>query len=237
MNAYEFRNTLKGCKAAVYDLDNTLVDGRVADGMGKKFLSSELCRLHLNHVWLGARNYSTVKRIAEEQGEAKGLEYFFGVIGQTGCANRDLMKRFARDYIQKHGLHGSVEFAAYIKSLGIKQFISTIGCDMAAQASCELYGLNDYTANPVFCQNSVVKSCEPFIKTGEDKLYHTRKMLERRGLSLRDSLVVGNDELDHELMKASKLSAASPLANEETREIADIWIENYAAFLEELERV
>lgn len=237
MNVYEFGSALKECKSAVYDLDNTLVEGRVAQGMGKRFLASELGRFHLRHVWLGITNYGKVKRIAEGSGEAYGLEYLFDVIGRTGCANKAMMEEFARDYIQKHGLPGSKEFADYLREFVVNQFVSTASCDIAAIAACDLYGLGDYTANPVIYSGSVVKSCEPMIRTEVDKLYYTERMLERHGLSLSGSLVVGNDRLDHKLMEFAGVKAASPLADEETRRIADFWIEDYAELMEELERV
>mgnify|MGYP001582523428 CR=1 FL=1 len=58
---------LYSATSLVADLDNTLVEGNVAEGMGKYFLKDELRRLHLPHVWLGMTNYSKVKQRAEAE--------------------------------------------------------------------------------------------------------------------------------------------------------------------------
>lgn len=133
-----------------------------------------------------------------------------------------------------------------MKSTGKPSFISTIGTDIAASSAGEYFGTDDYVANelepevvdgwrgPRVC----IRKLKIFVRDGHEKLKKTGKMLERfsaynksgktKTLKIENCLVIGNDKYDHEMMRAAKLSAASPLADEETKRIADYWITSYS---------
>jgi len=238
MDPYEFKEALQECEAAVLDLDKCLVDGRVAQGIGKQFLFREFKRGHLHHVYRGLANYKKVLQITEEQGEAAGLEYFANILFSTGCAYSPLIYAFAHRYIEKHRIPGAKEFVRQIKKIVPLTIISTIGFDIAAYVASNYFqtnGTNGYVANRIVWDADYwAKSLEMKIRDGKDKLDATMEKLHSRGSSGDNIFVLGNDELDHELMQASKLSVASPLADEETKRIADIWIPDYRLFLEEL---
>lgn len=239
MNPYEFKEEMQKCEAAVLDLDKCLVNGRVAQGIGEQFLSRELKRFHLHHVYKGLANYGKTLDIVEEKGEAAGLEYFANILFGTGCVHRDLLDSFAQKYIEKHEVPGAKDFVWQVKKTVPLVIISTIGLDRAACIASNYFSVNDYAANCIVWDDKYwtrAKSLEMKIRDGKDKLDATMEILYKHKLSGENMFVLGNDKLDHELMKAARLSAASPLADEETKAISDIWIPDYRAFVDELEK-
>ncbi|GEM_PF-6344253 len=241
----EFKRELYKCEGAVYNLDKTLVDGRVAEGVGKQFLISELFQGHLGHIWLGAKNYGEVNRLAKEQGHTAGLKHFIGVIASTGCATYDMFFRYARKYISEKQLPGSSDFISYVGDSGglYKQLITTLGADLSARAARHCFDgwIKDSIGNPLTYDgipgenpDELITGINILMSNGEERLELTEKMLKKYGLSAGQCFVVGNDASDHELMRAARMSAASPLADNETKELAHIWIPDYRTFLEEL---
>jgi phosphoserine phosphatase len=218
-----------------------LVDGRVAEGMGVYFLKDELKRGHLNHVWLGIKNYGNVKKAARAS-EVEGLKYFFHIIGETGDANLRDFYCYARKYIEKHSLPGAKEFILYFAEK-IPVFISTIGSKPAAWSANKLYQCYslECVANPVKISNdSVITGVEIKIRDGKDKLEATKEMLARKGYDIKNGIALGDSLNDHEIFKASKLAIASPLADDDTkrlvRELKGIVAEDYFSALEEFKR-
>ncbi len=244
MEIADFKKALQNCDIAVYDLDKTLVDGRVAQGIGKRFIMKELKRWHLHHVYSGLSNYNEVLRITSEKGEAAGIEYFANVLFGTGCADIGSIKRYSKEYIEKHELPSAREFITRVYELGPKTgIISSICFNDTVEAAVFYFNMDGGVGNEVVYDNStkphriVAKSLKMNIRNGKDKLEMTMEHLGLKASGMKSLFTVGNDPLDHELMKASGLSAASPLADEETKELADIWIPDYRSFVEELEEI
>ena len=221
----------------VADLDGTLVDGRIAQGQGKYFLKDELKRGHIHHVVLGLTNYSNVKKAAEA-GEAEGLEYFFRVVAKTGCAREDKFYQYAKRYIEKHSLPHAKELIEFLTE-DMPIFISTVGSKIAARAASEYYGGAGCVGNPLArSADRSIAGIRIEIRDGKDKLEATREMMKKLDFDISEGIAIGNDRYDHELMKASALAMASPLADEETVELVrglrGIVVEDYLSLLEEL---
>lgn len=230
--------TLSRYSHAVADLDGTLVRGRVAQGQGKYFLQAEAKRLHLPHVLLGLANYGKAKK-AVEKGEAEGLEYFFGVVGRTGCATGNDFYKYAIEYLKKHSLPEAREFMLHVAGV-IPTFISTIGSDIAAQAASDYYRCMGYVANPLrYGALGVITGADIKVRDGKDKMEATKGMLAKHRGVLSDGIMIGNDGYDHDLMKASALAVASPLADDATRELVrelnGIVATDYESLLSELD--
>lgn len=224
----------------VADLDGSLIRGKVASGMGRYFLVDEAKRLHLPHVWSGWRNYKRVKESARMYGEAAGLEHFLDIVGRTGCATRDAFFEYAQRYIEEHSLQGAEEFMDYFAEL-MPTFISTVGSQIAADAAAEYYGCNDCIGNPVVYNGSrdgVIKGIDIRIRDGRDKLEAVEGMLRNHGLLISTGIAIGNDSYDHEILKASALAMAGPLADWETKELVSelngLIILDYVLFLKNL---
>ncbi|MFH0949267.1 MAG: HAD hydrolase family protein [Candidatus Aenigmatarchaeota archaeon] len=238
----EFKQQLYDCDCTVYDLDNTLVEGRVADGVGKSFLKSELFRGHIHHVILGAKNYKKVLEIAEKDGEVAGLEYFMNLIAKTGCATYQMFYQNAREYIEKKNIPDVRAFMHCIAHKQLKTdgaFISTLGADVSAEAAKYYFPhVSGWIGNPLTYKqtgsDTLITGIKPVMRNGEEKLQRTEEMLQNHGLSISKCFTIGNDENDHAIMKAARLSAASPLADEPTKDIANIYIPSYSYFLEKL---
>ncbi len=227
-----FKASLNGCKAVVMDLDQSLIHGTLTGDIGFKFLELEKNKGHDDHYKLGMENVVKILEITLNEGVAEGLRYFFDVIGKTGCALYTTFFDLAKDAIKEAELPGAEAFVKYIKEKELKPFISSMGCDIGVKAAVEYFGCKDGIGNPViYCpEKSIIQYCKIEMRNGEEKLEKTREMLKRHGLDISEALVLGNDELDYPMMKAARLSVASPLADEEAKQIANIWIANFRAF-------
>ena len=252
MDVAQFKRELYQCKGTVYDLDGTLVRGRVAEGVGKRFLKRELTRIftdwhnkgyHARNVKLGATNYSRVNRAAKEKGDPEGLRLFLEILGQARCADQESAYGFAHDYVQERALPGAHDFVRFIK-YGMRtrreshpSLVSTLGSDIAVEVAMRYFGLdNGIAAVRVAYNDGFISGGEVEARNGEEMAHKTEKVLQRYGLSLNACLVVGNDINDHPMMSAARLTAASPLADEVTKAAAHIWIRDYETFLEELRK-
>lgn len=244
-NVREFKGELDKCYGIVADVDKTLVDGRAAQGAGASFLKSELFRIlpHISHFRLGLSNYKEVLRRAKES-ETAGLEYFMDVLAQAQpCATLDMFKTYTERYMQKHALPGAREFMRYLQRIGTGQneipaYVATLGTDVAAHAAWRHFigvGLMHYLGNSVkYGPDGALQGVEITMKDGGEKKEKTENMIGASGLSLKDCVVIGNDMNDWPTMAAGRLRVASPLADDDIRGRADIWISDYSKFLEQL---
>lgn len=242
MNAKEFVNALPECEGAVLDLDKSLVDDRVAGGIGGRFLKREAVRLHLGNAIYGIMNYGKVLKKAEES-ETEGLRYFFEVLGDRRFADKKSAYRFAGEFIKKHELPGAKDFVDFLNDAGIETFISTAGCDIAAEAAADYFGCRKGIGNKVVYyepknkaeqENPIIRGCEITINHGKTKLDKTSEMLEEYGIDLTDCIVLGNDLLDYHTMYIGAISVASPLADFQGRRFPNehVQIQDYGTFTE-----
>ena len=241
-----FKEALKECRAAIYDLDGTLIGGNVSVGIGKRYLLREAqnafagrqFKEHAKNACKGIANYWKVKRIAKKDGSAEGLRCFTNILAETGAGDIESAKQFAKEYIEKHELLGARKFVIYLKySYGIPAVISTIAWDIAAERAVECFGCDHSISNRVMHDNGIITGFIPVMNDGMAKHERTCAILENLyGFGIDECLVVGNDGLDHEMMRTARISAASPLADEETKALADVWIKDYGAFAEELKK-
>lgn len=243
----QFKERLYQCEAAVYDLDGTLVSGRIAEGMGRRFLRREFRNIfmdpakfyrHAYNVALGASNYRKVQRTANKIGEAEGLELFLNVLARAKCADWESAYAFVREYVESHEIPGARDFVRYLKALrgsGFLSLVTTIGTNIGANVAREYFGFDDAArSNEVLCRGGVISGVRTNVRNSAQKRDAVKERLRKHGLSIGGCLAIGNDRYDRETMEAAQLSAASPIATEETRQIADIWIRDYGEFLEEL---
>jgi phosphoserine phosphatase len=148
---------------------------------------------------------------------------------------------YAEEYLQKHSLPGVKEFLEHLGDR-MPSCITTIGSDIAANAAADFYGFNDSIGNPIVIDNgNRIIRVDANIRDGKDKLEATQEMLGQRDLSIKDGIVLGNDLYDHDLMRASRVAMASPLADEATQDLVrslnGVVIADYSAFLRELQSV
>ena len=242
VTSQQFGPYLQECDGIVADLDGTLVKGRVAEGMGKKFLKSELRRLHLRHAWSGLRNYKKVLKTGRggepykgRSGQAAGLELFTDIMAGTGCATRGMMKAYARERIKESVLPGAREFIWHLKGTGKPVVCVTAGCSSAAEEAKEFFGFDSAWGNPMrYSEEGMLLGCD-IVFDERTKLSETEDRLHRfYGLSINRCLVIGNDDLDVPLMLMSRLSASGPLATPQARDRAEVRIDDYVTFLRDI---
>ncbi|MBI4015502.1 MAG: haloacid dehalogenase-like hydrolase [Candidatus Aenigmarchaeota archaeon] len=214
-----------GLKYAVFDLDNTLVEGRVASYIGKSYFFRELFGLRIGHLYKGWKGMKSVKEILKEGGEdaeARGMEAFMGVLGETRIATWDSIYDYAKKAVEKHELPGAKEFVGKCKNNGLQTYIATLGLLISAQAARDYFGADAARGNSLIAENGIIRGVKLTMKTGEDRLREVRTIA-----NVNEALVVGNDRLDWPLMDAAGFSVAAPLADEETKKRADITITDF----------
>ncbi len=210
---------------AVFDLDNSLIEGRVASYIGKSYFLRQLYKLRLDHVykgWKGARRVREILIAGGEEAETRGLEAFMGVLGETGIATFYDMYDYARRAVEEHALPGAKDFVGKCKSNGLVTQIVTLGLHVSAQAAVDYFGAYGGRGNPLIQEGETVRGIRLAMKTGEDRLREVRTIV-----NLEQTLVVGNDKLDWPLMEAADFSIAAPLADKETKGKANLAITDF----------
>ncbi len=239
MDYHEFKN-LAECKAAVVDVDKTLVAGRTAQGMGVRLLERELYSGHLKNFLHGLRNFPVVFRMGKTGGESAAMEYFFTVLGETGCADKKSAYRFAEQYIADHELPGASEFVDYLHDKGLYVVCSSLGSSIAIDAAQTFFGFDACSdGNEATYEDGIITGCR--ITTSDRPIGRQRskkqaveKVLAEHDLTLADCVVVGDNGTDREMMENARYSIASPLADIETIKAADIWVSDYVTLLKSL---
>jgi len=214
-----------GLKYAVFDLDNTLVKGRVASYVGKSYFFHQLYRFRLDHLYKGVKGMRRVNEILKaggEDAEARGLEAFIGALGETGIATWDTIYEYSKSAVERHALPGAKEFVGRCKDNGFQTYIATIGLIISAQAARNYFGVDGARGNPLIAENGIIKGVNLAMKTGEDRLREVKTIVNPD-----QALVVGDSRLDWPLMDAAGFSVAAPLADEETKKRADIAITDF----------
>jgi len=245
-----FRDRFARCEALVADLDvstlyNPKSNGngtyRSAEDLGSEFIIAETGRGHCKHVELGLNSYPAVLDKARES-ETEGLRYFFEVVGQTRCADRQTFSAFADAIVKKRQIPGIDSFFAYVKRNHKKLFISTLGCDIIAQAAMKYFGFDSYVANPVayyidpVTGLEIISGCEILMHNGVEKAELTEEMLNKYGTSLGKSAVLVDSPDDNVLIAHSMFTIASTFADEPRIENVDLKIpgRNFVDFGREL---
>ncbi|HLE07471.1 MAG TPA: HAD family hydrolase [archaeon] len=233
---------LRNVGSAIFDLDNCLVEGRVAEGIGARFLKRQLKRGRIDHVVKGILGQRRVREILESGGrkaEVCGMEEFMWTLCRTGIATRERLFDYAYQRVEKHALPGAKEFIQRLNNFGIETYILTLGLDVSAKAAGKYFGVKEENCygNPVvYKEDGVAKGCDSTMWTGADKL----KLAREKGLlNDRNSIAVGNDYLDWPLMSATgaTYSMSSPTADSKTRGLATFPITDYKKLAFEIKSI
>lgn len=224
----EFNAYAKRCEAALIDVDNTAVDTNVSEGIGKRYLIRELERRHYGNVCIGLYGAAlTLYYQKLRRDERTALEKFIGALNTAGCVDLGTTEEFAEECVRKHLYPGMKEFVKYLKSGGLRTIVHTGGLDVSAKAVKEEVSADDSIGNYTIKGNTIVPYGQ---ETGLDKCTRAEKYLSDLGMSIADCLVVGDAGSDLPLMHMSALSLASPKAEKEVIEAADLWVSDYRSF-------
>ncbi len=214
----------KEIRAVVVDGDKTLWKGRVAEGIGKSLLISELQKLHLRTFLRGFSGAKRVKSIIAEnpgiKGETLGQMEFYNILTENHLGKKEDMVKIATNYINKNTIPEVSSLIFQFSQEGIPIFLSTAGGTTSLEAAIKIFKLTDGVSNTeLFDKNNKLIGIELTITNGENKLYKTVELLNKYNIKLSDCLVIGDSALDIPILKASRDAVFSPLATEDVKQI------------------
>ncbi len=247
-------------RCLIADLHATLIDGRAAGSLFRYFLSREWP--HPHHL-VGAGLYAAKKLLLVAQGdrwsgEHERLRDLFDLVYSRGCVSLSDLRAYARAYIEINLLPHAVQMVRYMGSL-VPTFISTAGLRVEAQemracvngegqgrrgTSGRLSpGCVGDSGNELLCRNGAVKGIVIGIRDAWDKKEAAEQMIKAYdpSLALHESIVLGDDVMDLELMKACRIALVSPRADREFAKevvaaLGGVAIEDYGNFAARLAR-
>lgn len=231
MDLQSFRDGLGGCRMALFDLDDTVIDGNASAGIGYGYLKREYKDKHWLNAGVGFAGGLTTELFRRVGQEGLGLTTFVGSLNLAGCADMQSAYQFAEHYVRKHGMPGVKEFVTYLKRLGLRTAVYTGGVDVSAAAAQREFGFDDHFAVYTFNGSSIVKSSglpniEKSVK-GSRKEIKAMSYVHGSGCAFDYCFVVGDSETDEPIMRRAHLSLASPRAKERVKRTADFWTPDY----------
>jgi phosphoserine phosphatase len=254
MVMYSANNEQKGikdiydCRCAVFDIERTLLDTSVSEGVGKRAIEKELRYaldvsgknksfserlMHVYNVLYGMLNYLEVKRLLNTKGEIVAMQHFFNVLGKVRCVKREEAYEYAQKHVRKHALPDAREFVTFMKDLTQDRvLLTTLGSDLTSSAAGEYFGVPAVSWNNIVYENDRIVGCDINVDDADKRLASTnREIVDRWGVGIDKCLVVGDEMSDVSSMRAAKLSAASPLAIDAVKKVATFSIEDYKGFV------
>lgn len=210
--------------ALVVDGDNTLWRGRVAEGIGKAYMLRELKRGHLGTVYRGYKGSKEVHEIVERfggsVGEIQGQKKFYEILMENRLGTADELELIVRNYIVGHEVTSVSGMLARSLSERSPSFLATASGSTATEYAYGYFRMTGRVSNEeIFDGKGRLVGFRFRIGSGEEKLYHTEKMLDAHGLRMNECDMVGDSEIDIPLLKSAKRAIASPYATDEVRRI------------------
>lgn len=221
-------DSISATKGLVLDLDNTLIDGRIAEGLGHGYIFDELRHLHFSNFVGGVRGARRIKSMLRKDPdnldkEVEGLRMLYGYLVSRGVGTVTGMSRYAKKYVQSHLLVGSYVIS---RDAILPKFLATLGGSTGALSAMFALGelsmhFEDRVANiDLFDKKGRLEGIQLLMRSGEDKLESAERMLFRHGLKIKDCAAVGDNDGDVPMLMSAALPIASPLASEKVRKIA-----------------
>jgi len=226
MQTRDFLDRLHECRSALFDVDNTSVDGNVSAGIGKRYLQKEMMAGHCGNFMVGVIGGlgTTIYRKAMKDDE-NGIGIFIKSLNMARCVDEETTKKFAREYVSKHSMPGAKDFVDHLRRMNIYSIVHTGGMNLSAEVVKEELGFDDSFGN--YCLECDVIVPTRYADIKPNKTSTAMRYLEHAGRRIGDCLVVGDAESDLELMDAARLSLASPKASKRVRKAASLWVPDY----------
>jgi hypothetical protein len=245
----------EGCKGAIVDNDNTICSGNFGKAIGYGFLEREFKKGNVNSILEGLYGMMKIKMSALKNGEEEDVrsqKMLFQSLGRTRCANRGSAYWYAENHRKRKELEGVGRFLHDFQEEVGPVFVSTQGSSIAADVVKNAYGLEGRAANPVVYltennqlitdypfaykysvpspllnKQSLIVDCENIFRNPCEKK-EGAQILVGDELDLGEMLSIGDkNSIDSDVMKASLLSASSPLADKKTKDSAQYKIKSY----------
>ena len=230
----------------VFDGDNTLWKGRVAEGIGLQLITRELKRMHLSTVVKAVRKKSDVNEVLRagvlgggSDRESVAQNMFYDFLVQSKKGNKELMYKFAGNYIEKHLTYNVLSLISNRHDWGGELFLATCAGTSAAQYVKDagmpnlMHAWNPVLPKRIYLRDSInndevfdaegrLSGFRQAITSGEKKLAAVETMLDAYGIKINKCIVIGDSAKDIPMLKSAVRPVASPYATDEVKKIKGI---------------
>ncbi len=229
-------------KAAIFDLDDTLIRGNALENIGKACLKKELVNGDLKNFLRGIENFIIIKnKLRNERTDDNALydslHIFYDSLIKAGITEKE-MSFAAKSYIEKNIIKNTVMLARNFDKV---KMISTMSGSTVSKVAMGLANFQAFISNEdIFDNDGKLTAAAIMMKNGEEKAEMTSIVMWQHRIFIKDCTVVVNGYNDLPLLfeaKKNGLVIASPYAVEEVKKNADIVLsekENLIKFKREL---
>ena len=189
-------------KAMVFDIDNTIVTGRIANSA--LYLISEERKKgnwgnFIGGIWNGAKiaaetkvkGYFGDKVIVEND----GLRHCVKTLGKSGITKKEI-HHASEKYVDRHAISGIFDLVDTLKKdYGLEPHISSLTADTFAEPIAKKFDC-DFTTQKIIYDGDIPYDLEVRMVSPLEKLTETRDDLSEKGISMKDVIYFGDSESD-----------------------------------------
>ena len=214
-------------KAAIFDLDDTLIKGNASESIGKACLKKELVKGNLKNFLRGIENFIIVKnKLRNERRDDNALydslRIFYDALIEAEITEKE-MRSSAKSYMEKNIIKNTAMLARNFDKL---KMISTMSGSTVVKAAAELVNFQTFISNEdIFDKGGKLIAATIIMKNGEQKVEATSVAMWQHGIRIKNCTVIVNGYNDIPLLfeaKKNGLVIASPYAVEEVKKNSDI---------------
>ncbi len=210
---------------AIFDVDNTAVKGRMSN-CARYLLDEEKNSGRLDNVVRGLYAGSRIMVGTKIRGDTVssdnwGLGKFIRTLEKSGI-EKERVQNSAGYYFEKNKLPGFTDLVDTLKEdYEMSIHLVTGSPDIVIEPLAKRLGAT-YTAQKVVYRDEIPVDVEFLFNSPYEKMLKARKDLDKQNKNITDTVCFGNDGRDVFLKYCSSVFVSSPLADKETRELADI---------------
>lgn len=216
-------------KAMIFDGDGTVWKGSVSKGIGMGYLMQSATGLDVRAFKSLVRGAVDISRKISKNEDpeclAKGLEELYSILVKNNLGTQSEMMAFAASYLSKYTIP-NMRYLMYAMSSARPLFLITISGSTSALAARNSLPFTDFVSNEdIFDISGKLKGVNLIVRNGEDKAARAQAMLEKYDLNIRDCAAFGDGTVDLPMLKAAKISVASPYAEDAIKGETDFVME------------
>ncbi len=203
-------------KAIVFDLDHTLHKGYIATSIYRGILHRpKMAAKATLGVFRGA-----IPALFTRAGKAERVKRLLDSVSRWSRIPRPLAFMIAEARIRTGPVHESRKLLEAAQRENVPVFLMTNGPDIGPLIYSRIYSIRDWIANPVIYDGQAIRGFELVVRPGNISQKVT-KLLALHDLRPQDCMIVADNSYYLPLMRAAKISVASPFANASIKKIAD----------------
>ncbi|MCD6478067.1 MAG: HAD family hydrolase [Candidatus Aenigmarchaeota archaeon] len=232
---------IKDSEIVIFDVDNTIVDGRMANS-ALYLIDEEKERRNIKNyvigifggleVMIGTKLISKLHPENEIRAENWGLNKTLKILGKAGI-KKERIQKAAEKYYEKHKIEGIEDLVETFKDdYGLHIWISSSGADIFLEPVVKKLGAIGFTSNMTGYSDEIPKKLFPRIRTPEERLKQTHNdIIYHVGYSLPKSIYIDDSITGLPFKDLVNVFISSPLAQPEVRRVADIELNKENGYL------